>query len=349
MLLAGAPRTAGASPPSISIDRVALTLAREAGASVDDETLVRQLDAIADACRSQTSHPDRAIDCLNTELFSRRAFRYDRRDPSGRDPDNFYLPRVMARRQGVCTGLSTLYLAVARRLNLRVRAVVVPGHVFLQYDDGRHVRNIDTSRSGESLSDEYWIRSTRLSPESRRHGAYLRPLTDAEFVAYLLTEHAAFRLTDHHVDDATARLDEALTLDPRNVKAWYLKASILAQTARIDSALGCLRRALALDPRAGQALNLRGLLLAKQSRYEQALRAAPRALGPVASKVPGQQPPTAAQDADRWLREARVPRKAQGLRMQATATQPWAPRRDDPADGQGGAPSLARDLPSAPR
>ena len=52
------------------------------------------------------------------------------------DPDNSYLHRVLERRTGIPVSLSTLYLLIARRLNLVIRGVNLPIHFICQYVAG---------------------------------------------------------------------------------------------------------------------------------------------------------------------------------------------------------------------
>jgi tetratricopeptide (TPR) repeat protein len=72
----------------------------------------------------------------------------------------------MDSREGVCLGVSILYLCLAQRLSLPLEIITPPGHIYVRYRHGAHVVNIETTARGIDLpSDTYLGIDTRLLQE----------------------------------------------------------------------------------------------------------------------------------------------------------------------------------------
>ena len=68
------------------------------------------------------------------------------------DADNSYINRVLQRRSGLPISLCSLYLLVARRLNIPLFGVGMPGHFLLKYQVGENEIFLDPFRGGKLLS-----------------------------------------------------------------------------------------------------------------------------------------------------------------------------------------------------
>jgi regulator of sirC expression with transglutaminase-like and TPR domain len=75
--------------------------------------------------------PHRTVSALNRVTFDEEKFAYDT-EPG--NPENFLLDRVIVRKRGNCLGLTLVYLTLAERLGLPLRAVYVPSHSFVRYE-----------------------------------------------------------------------------------------------------------------------------------------------------------------------------------------------------------------------
>ena len=73
----------------------------------------------------------------------------------GIDPYTF-LPSVLDSHQGVCLGVSILYLSIAQRLNFPLEIITPPGHIYIRHNSGHQIINIETTARGIHIdSDEY--------------------------------------------------------------------------------------------------------------------------------------------------------------------------------------------------
>ncbi len=68
------------------------------------------------------------------------------------NPENSYINRVLEKRTGLPITLCSIYLLVARRLNIPLSGVGMPGHFLLKYDVGENEIFLDPFRGGKLLS-----------------------------------------------------------------------------------------------------------------------------------------------------------------------------------------------------
>ena len=97
----------------------------------------------------------RAIPIINDYLFDKQGFKSI---AEANDPNSLFLHTVIDKKEGYCLSLSILYLSIGERLGIPLHGVVVPGHFFVRYDDGRVRFNFETTSNGGNASDEHYIK-----------------------------------------------------------------------------------------------------------------------------------------------------------------------------------------------
>jgi tetratricopeptide (TPR) repeat protein len=96
---------------------------------------------------------------INHFIFQEMQFRFPPHSIYARDIDLFtFLPSVLDSRQGVCLGVSILYLCLAQRLDLPLEIVTPPGHIYLRYpQENGDIINIETTARGINLRSEAYL------------------------------------------------------------------------------------------------------------------------------------------------------------------------------------------------
>jgi len=263
MLAAAASVTAAAepatrpAPPSLAVR--ALDACAGEVPSLDVAGTLRKLDTLtrdAEARLRGAAGAAERVGRLNRFLFLERGFTAD---PDLDDRENLCLDRVLARRRGYCTGLATLYLAVAQRLGMAVHAVPAPGHLFLRYDDGRTRINIETQEAGREISDATYRARYRINEEAAARGVYLANLTDDRFLSQVLNNLGAVHSHDGDPSGAERLLRRAIELDPLNVTTLFNLGTERMREGDLRGAGDRFSETLALDPGHVRALNNRGV------------------------------------------------------------------------------------------
>ncbi len=96
-------------------------------------------------------------------IFDEMGYRFPPHSLYAQDVDIYtFLPSVLDSRQGVCLGVSILYLCLAQRVGLELEAVTPPGHIYIRYKNGDFEINIETTARGVHVdSIEYLGVDTR--------------------------------------------------------------------------------------------------------------------------------------------------------------------------------------------
>lgn len=211
----------------------------------------------------------RAVAALNQLVFHDIGIRasHDLKNPANLLPST-----VIERRQGYCVGIAAVYLLLAERLGIPVRAVATPSHLFLRYDDGVSRINIETFEQGASLPDEQYELEQRIPVSSLRRGVFLRNLTTGEFLAQVHNNLGVVYSERKDYAGAAREYEEAVLLDPRLPAAFYNYGNDLLLQDQYGRAARLFSRAIRLHPTDVWALNNRGLAYMRTGKGRKARR-----------------------------------------------------------------------------
>jgi tetratricopeptide (TPR) repeat protein len=136
---------------------------------------IRQYEASLDVMALQVAarlpkkatHLDKIRE-INAFIFQEMQFRFPPHSLYAKDIDLYtFLPSVLDSRQGVCLGVSILYLCIAQRLDLPLEVITPPGHIYVRYNDGEKVINIETTARGINLPNETYLGLNTRSLQQR--------------------------------------------------------------------------------------------------------------------------------------------------------------------------------------
>ena len=137
------------------LDRAALVFARAVEyPALDVDAYLARLDGMAGELRPRISPeepPGRIVARINEYLFGEQGFHGNELEYY--DPRNSYLNEVLDRRLGIPITLSTVYLAVARRLGIRLEGIGMPGHFLLRYPDPAEPLLLDAFNRGAIITE----------------------------------------------------------------------------------------------------------------------------------------------------------------------------------------------------
>jgi regulator of sirC expression with transglutaminase-like and TPR domain len=94
--------------------------------------------------------PEEILRAINTYLFLEQGFVGN--TDHYYDPDNSYINRVLDRRTGIPISLSIIYLLIAKRLELPVFGIGMPGHFLVKYSDKKNEILADPFNKGRLLT-----------------------------------------------------------------------------------------------------------------------------------------------------------------------------------------------------
>jgi len=218
------------------------------GEDVDAGWLQRQIKDMARVLQLRFSPgmPDSdRVDILNQYFFEEQGFQSDRSRLFEGTLEGLVLDRVLTSRKGNCLSLSLVYLMVARELDLDVRAVVVPRHMFVRFVDGEEHRNIETTDRGANKSDAYYQSFFTNGPA---RGSAGRELTGKElFAVYSSNLAIHYNLAGQH-EQALAMLNTAAVAFPDHAGIQTNLGNVYEHSGRIREAYAQYKNSLTVDP-----------------------------------------------------------------------------------------------------
>jgi tetratricopeptide (TPR) repeat protein len=203
----------------IDLGTAALLLSRQWGTRRTFHAYRNKIDDMAqeilDRLEKKHIHKDyHAIPVINEYLFDELGFTPVE---TADDPEDLFLHTVIDERRGYCLSLSVLYLALAERIGLPMYGVVVPGHFFVKYDDGRRRFNIETTSKGGMAPDEHYLE--KFKPPKMSDSVYMKNLTKRQTLGCFFNNLGNSYSAVGEIDTAIVELERAVKINPSLTEA----------------------------------------------------------------------------------------------------------------------------------
>lgn len=290
----------------VDLATAALIVSENWSDMVNGRRYLAQLDDMAREIRDRLARrklgvDSRAVPVINEYLFSELGYKSI---AEATDPGSLFLHTVMDKKRGYCLSLSILYLAIGERLGLPLYGVVVPGHFFVRYDDGRTRFNIETTSKGETASDEHYIAKFKV-PEVGNNHIYMKNLDKIQTLGCFFNNLGNSYSDIGRMDSALQAFERAVAINPMlsesraNLGNVYLKKNLVAkaigeylaalqinphdarthnnlgnaytQRGTLNYAVSEYLRSIDLDPNFVDAYKNLAIVYVKQERYGQAI------------------------------------------------------------------------------
>jgi len=239
----------------------------------------------------------KSIDTINHYLFHELGF--ENAGEEEEDPKVNFLNVVLDEKKGNDLSLSILYLALAERIgiplfgvyqrrhfavfkdfahrsNLQPQKRRMPGYIlvkpdlfYVRSDDGQKPINFDPAQKGMVLADEYDCRV--FKNDYLKNQVYLKSLGKKETIGILLVQRGEFYWEKELYDQAIADCSLALTINPIDDRAYYVRGMSYHEKDLSDCAIADYSKALELNPRYPEAYHYRGMSYANQGLFNKAI------------------------------------------------------------------------------
>ena len=266
-------------PVPINLAEAVLDVARSARRGIpemvlDEEVYPAGLQEHATACRQRIRGKAgcELVRTMNDYIFRKLGLRAD---PDEKRIEFLFPDAVLREKTGSCLAVSGLYLILAQELGLPFFGVLVPGHFFLRYDDGRVRVNVEMLEAGAPRSDGWYARRYQVP---RRSECYLRSLSPREVTApYLFNLGNACR-SRGDLDQAAHCFEQAKTILPGFAEAHGNLGLVYLEKGEPERAVAELKAAVRANPSfPGAYLNL-GAACQEMERFSDAVSAYARGL-----------------------------------------------------------------------
>lgn len=234
--------------PDIDLAIGALLIAGLGRPAIDEETILGQLDAIAERVRIRLDSGDptpAVVARLHDVLYRELGFRGPTAAEYG-DPSNSHIDEVVARRIGLPISLAIVELEVAARLGLALVGIGLPGHFIVGGPDGTLFDPADGGRALTPDDCQALIRRA-IGDGVLLHAGMLRPAGRREILARVLRNLRTARLGRRDWPAAVDAIDLLLVLEPTDPEHGRDRGLLLGRMGRFGEAIAALR--LYLDER----------------------------------------------------------------------------------------------------
>lgn len=208
----------------IDVGVSALTFAKEIYPDIDIEKYSSKMDTLANRIKTYskgTKNPDLRIRWMNTVMLLHEKFKGTRNLSTARQSEKYYLNRVLDNKQGNCSSVPLLYIAIGQRLGWPLHLVHVPDHSFVRYvDSNLKEQNIEPTSNGGYVSNEKYIHDFKVSKQGIKSGAYLQNLTVRELLGEFAAINGVTFGRKNKTDQSILYLKLSTEFNPRNVSAW---------------------------------------------------------------------------------------------------------------------------------
>lgn len=247
----------------LELDKAALVIASDAYPELDVQHYLTRLDEMASNVKPYLpadNGPVESIAALNRHLFVELGLRGNREDYY--DPRNSYLNEVIERRVGLPITLSLVYLSVARRLDLPVFGVGLPGHFLVKWQDNESHLLIDPFNAGELLDAEgveERVRDTS-DPNAVFQAEWLEGVGSKYILIRLLNNLKLIFLQAEDYQQAWRVVDKMLVLEPRSAENIRDMGLLSLRLGAYRKAATHLEEYLLAHPEASDATQVRSYL-----------------------------------------------------------------------------------------
>jgi regulator of sirC expression with transglutaminase-like and TPR domain len=231
----------------IDIAHAALIYAREVYPELDVQEYLCRLDEMADAMASRLAH-QHPVAAFRDYLFGELGFRGNTDDYF--DPRNSFLNQVLDRRTGIPITLSVIYLELARRLDLPMVGIGLPGHFVVRYDGDSVSSYIDPFNDGATMTTQDCRQRIKEISNGRLtfDASFLSPVGPKQILSRMLRNLKGIYVARADFDKAIPVVEKMVLLDPSAAEEMRDLGVLHYYAGHKLKAVGCLQRYLKLTP-----------------------------------------------------------------------------------------------------
>lgn len=268
------PADSSAEPDLLSC---ALLVARIDNADVDPAGYVQRVQRMAGEIRGRLpadSTESVRLAALDRWLFEELGFRGSRFEYD--TASNSYLNEVIDDREGIPISLSVLYMELAKRLDLRVVGVGLPGHFVVRFEpqSGGDSQLIDVFERGRRLSDEDVRRIIAAAgfPDQPR---FREARTTPEIIERMVNNLLSLAEAERADERVLGCLETLAAVVPANVEYRAKRLEMRARTGRLGMAIADAEWFISEQPDGVDVERVRQLRQTLQDQLEQQQKAQP--------------------------------------------------------------------------
>lgn len=234
-------------PADFDLLRASLLLSRVDNEEVEVDDYLKEVDQLVTDIEAEIDDEateQERLEALNQFLFEQLGFHGSRTNYYHRS--NSYMNEVIDDREGLPITLSVLYMELARRLDLKVVGVGLPGHFVVRFEPREgEPQLIDVFDNARPMT----LEEARVAIRSRLNGqigkdefeqlvqTFLEASPPRSILLRMLSNLRGVAEEDRDLDSILRYLDTALVIDPEGLENRARRIDIRIRSGRIPEAL----------------------------------------------------------------------------------------------------------------
>ena len=168
------------------------------------------------------------------------------------NPRNSCINEVIASRQGIPISLAVVYLSVAKRLEMPMAGVGLPGHFIVRYDEDGFQTFVDVYNRGQLLDrDECFALARRMTGmDLAVSPGILNAVSNRQIIVRMLNNLRSIYLRGKSYVKAGQVLDLLVEAAPADADSYVLRGAVNVELRKYGAAKSDFERYLALMPAA---------------------------------------------------------------------------------------------------
>jgi len=133
------------------------------------------------------------------------------------DPRDVFIHGLLSgSRQGTCSSIPVLYVAVGRKLGYPLKLVTAKNHLFVRWEDATERRNFEVTGNGLNSFDDNYYREwpVHISPDEEKQYGYLHSLTPLQEFGVFLSIRASCLLAQGKIQEGNETMAKAKQFIP---------------------------------------------------------------------------------------------------------------------------------------
>jgi len=235
------PELADANRPQPDLLRAALLIAALDNDEVDPDAYIARIEMLADEVRQELpadATAEQRLEAMETMLFKQYGFGGSRYDYNTRS--NSYLNEVIDDREGIPITLCVLYIELAKRLDLNVVGLGLPGHYVVRFesqDSEVPSQIIDVFHQGQRLSVAEAEDRSGLRPGSAVTSEFFESQQPVAIVQRMLRNLLNLAESQRDNERVLRYLNTFLAIDGSQLEFRVKRLELLARTQRLAEAI----------------------------------------------------------------------------------------------------------------
>ena len=235
------------------LDLAALELSRIEFPNLDPRPFMDILDSYAaeiDGRLRMGYDPVERLQVLHEFFFREQGFAGNETDYY--NPRNSCINEVIASRQGIPISLAVVYLSVAKRLEMPMAGVGLPGHFIVRYDEDGFQTFVDVYNRGQLLDrDECFALARRMTGmDLAVSPGILNAVSNRQIMVRMLNNLRSIYLRGKSYVKAGQVLDLLVEAAPADADSYVLRGAVNVELRKYRAAKSDFERYLALMPAA---------------------------------------------------------------------------------------------------